>query len=110
MPPRSYRPTLSLYNKHTQKFVDWGHGARRLAMKPSYSTKSESILLSKFKLYLDEHLQQSELGNGLNVIDVIADYLRAFHLHVCTELLKGFAGNYDQSRFRYVSLIIVYFL
>lgn len=61
------------------------------------------MLLSKFKLYLDEHLQQTELGNGLNIIDVIADYLRAFHLHVCTELLKGFAGNYDQSRFRYVN-------
>jgi len=70
-------------------------------MKPN---NADSMLLSKFKLYLDEHLQQTELGNGLNIIDVIADYLRAFHLHVCTELLKGFAGNYDQSRFRYVSL------
>ncbi|CAO3614748.1 unnamed protein product [Mucor fragilis] len=67
-------------------------------MKPN---NADSMLLSKFKLYLDEHLQQTELGNGLNIIDVIADYLRAFHLHVCTELLKGFAGNYDQSRFRY---------
>lgn len=66
------------------------------------------MLLSKFKLYLDEHLQQTELGNGLNIIDVIADYLRAFHLHVCTELLKGFAGNYDQSRFRYVRYIYIY--
>jgi VanZ family protein len=69
-------------------------------MKPN---NVDSMLLSKFKLYLDEHLQQSDLGNGLNIIDVIADYLRAFHGHVCTELLKGFAGNYDQSRFRYVS-------
>lgn len=69
-------------------------------MKPN---SSDLMLLSKFKLYLDEHLQQTDLGNGLNITDVIADYLRAFHLHVCTELLKGFAGNYDQSRFRYVS-------
>lgn len=69
-------------------------------MKPN---NADSLLLSKFKLYLDEHLQQTDLGNGLNITDVIADYLRAFHLHVCTELLKGFAGNYDQSRFRYVS-------
>lgn len=91
-------PTLSLYRKGSPQLVDWGHGARRLAMKPN---NADSMLLSKFKLYLDEHLQQSELGNGLNIIDVIADYLRAFHLHVCTELLKGFAGNYDQSRFRY---------
>ncbi|CAO3645991.1 unnamed protein product [Mucor hiemalis] len=91
-------PTLSLYRKGSPQLVEWGHGARRLAMKPN---NADSMLLSKFKLYLDEHLQQSELGNGLNIIDVIADYLRAFHLHVCTELLKGFAGNYDQSRFRY---------
>ncbi|CAO3672592.1 unnamed protein product [Rhizopus stolonifer] len=67
-------------------------------MKPN---NADLMLLSKFKLYLDEHLQQTDLGNGLNITDVIADYLRAFHLHVCTELLKGFAGNYDQSRFRY---------
>ncbi|KAI8049127.1 uncharacterized protein B0P05DRAFT_500133 [Gilbertella persicaria] len=91
-------PTLSLYRKGSTQLVEWGHGARRLAMKPN---NADSMLLSKFKLYLDEHLQQTELGNGLNIIDVIADYLRAFHLHVCTELLKGFAGNYDQSRFRY---------
>lgn len=68
-------------------------------MKPN---NVDSLLLSKFKLYLDEQLQQTELANGLNVTDVIADYLRAFHQHVSTELLKGFAGNYDQSRFRYV--------
>ncbi|ORE03392.1 hypothetical protein BCV72DRAFT_32461 [Rhizopus microsporus var. microsporus] len=91
-------PTLSLYRKGSTQLVDWGHGARRLAMKPN---SSDLMLLSKFKLYLDEHLQQTDLGNGLNITDVIADYLRAFHLHVCTELLKGFAGNYDQSRFRY---------
>ncbi|KAI8366572.1 hypothetical protein BD560DRAFT_447922 [Blakeslea trispora] len=91
-------PTLSLYRKGSTQLVEWGHGARRLAMKPN---NADSLLLSKFKLYLDEHLQQTDLGNGLNIIDVIADYLRAFHLHVCTELLKGFAGNYDQSRFRY---------
>lgn len=88
-----------MYRKGSSQLVEWGHGARRLAMKPN---NADSMLLSKFKLYLDEHLQQTELGNGLNIIDVIADYLRAFHLHVCTELLKGFAGNYDQSRFRYV--------
>lgn len=70
-------------------------------MKPN---SVDFLLLSKFKLYLDEHLQQEALPNNLNVIDVIADYMRAFHQHVCTELLKGFAGNYDQSKFRYVSL------
>ncbi|KAI7865162.1 hypothetical protein BDF14DRAFT_1883709 [Spinellus fusiger] len=91
-------PTLSLYRKGSTQLVEWGHGARRQAMKPN---SVDSILLSKFKLYLDEYLQQDSLPNGLNVIDVIADYLRSFHAHVCTELLKGFAGNYDQSKFRY---------
>lgn len=68
-------------------------------MKPN---SSDLLLLSKFKLYLDEHLKNEVLPNGLNIIDVIADYLRLFHAHVCSELLKGFAGNYDQSKFRYV--------
>lgn len=71
-------------------------------MKPN---SSDLLLLSKFKLYLDEHLQNETLPNGLHIIDVIADYLHLFHNHVCSELLKGFAGNYDQASFRYVSLI-----
>lgn len=71
-------------------------------MKPN---SVDFLLLSKFKLYLDEHLQQEALPNNLNVIDVIADYMGAFHQHVCNELLKGFAGNYDQSKFRYVSIL-----
>ncbi|ORZ00967.1 hypothetical protein BCR43DRAFT_511896 [Syncephalastrum racemosum] len=91
-------PTLSLYRKGQTSLVDWGHGARRQAMKPN---SVDFFLLSKFKLYLDEHLQQEALPYGLNLIEVIADYLRVFHHHVCTELLKGFAGNYDQSKFRY---------
>ncbi|KAG2233575.1 hypothetical protein INT48_009362 [Thamnidium elegans] len=91
-------PTLSLYRKGSTEILDWGHGARRTAMKPN---SSDLLLLSKFKLYLDEHLKNEVLPNGLNIIDVIADYLRMFHAHVCAELLKGFAGNYDQSKFRY---------
>ncbi|CAO3635194.1 unnamed protein product [Mucor fragilis] len=91
-------PTLSLYRKGSTQVLDWGHGARRTAMKPN---SSDLLLLSKFKLYLDEHLQNETLPNNLNIIDVIADYLHLFHNHVCSELLKGFAGNYDQSKFRY---------
>ncbi|CAO3617361.1 unnamed protein product [Cunninghamella blakesleeana] len=66
-------------------------------MKPN---SQDYLLMSKFKLFLMDDTQDS-LPNGLNVIDVIADYLRAFHDHVKSELLKGFAGNYDQSKFRY---------
>ncbi|KAI7904945.1 uncharacterized protein BX663DRAFT_501109 [Cokeromyces recurvatus] len=91
-------PTLSLYRKGSTQILDWGHGARRTAIKPN---SSDLLLLSKFKLYLDEHLQNETLPNNLNIIDVIADYLHLFHNHVCAELSKGFAGNYDQSKFRY---------
>ncbi|KAI8061842.1 uncharacterized protein B0P05DRAFT_556879 [Gilbertella persicaria] len=91
-------PTLSLYRKGSTDIFDWGHGARRAAMRPN---SSDLILLSKFKLYLDQHLQDETLPNQLNIIDVIADYLALFHQHVCTELLKGFAAHYDQSKFRY---------
>jgi hypothetical protein len=58
--------------------------------------------MSKFKLYLDEHLRTEVLPNNLDLVDVIADYLRLFHTHICNELSKGFAGNYNQSKFRYV--------
>lgn len=67
------------------------------------SISSDLLLLSKFKLYLVESLENEVLPNGLNITGAIADYLRVFHAHVCTELSKGFASNYDQSKFRYVS-------
>lgn len=66
-------------------------------------SSSDLLLLSKFKLYLVEYLENEVLPNGLNITDVIADYLRMLHAHVCAELSKGFASNYDQSKFRYVS-------
>ena len=91
---------MSLYRKGSKEILDWGHGAKRNAMKPNHP---DTLLLSKFKLYLDEHLQKNVLPNNLDVVDVIADYLSVFHQHVCEELQKGFAANYQQSSFRYVS-------
>ncbi|CAO3587294.1 unnamed protein product [Absidia cylindrospora] len=90
-------PSLALYRKGATSLVDWGHAARRIAMKPN---SQDYLLMSKFKLFLMDDTQDT-LPNGLNVINVIADYLRSFHDHVKSELLKGFAGNYDQSKFRY---------
>lgn len=83
--------------------MDWGHGARRTAMKPN---STDLLLLSKFKLYLDESLESEILPNGLNVIDVIADYLQLLHDHVSAELIMRFAGNFDQSKFRYVKFTL----
>ncbi|RUS22416.1 hypothetical protein BC938DRAFT_475246 [Jimgerdemannia flammicorona] len=94
-------PTLAYYKRGSKDLVDWGHGARRAAFKPN---TQDHVLLSKFKLYLDENLQLEPLPNNLNVVEVIGDYLRAFHSHVTTELQKGFAGNYDPTKFRYVSI------
>ncbi|KAH8553127.1 hypothetical protein BGW37DRAFT_488514 [Umbelopsis sp. PMI_123] len=91
-------PTLSLYRRGSPELLEWGHGARRTAMKPN---SADLLLLSKFKLYLDENLHQESLPNGLSVLDVIADYLRVFHQHVCGELQKTFASNYTQDHYRY---------
>ncbi|KAI9270319.1 hypothetical protein EDC94DRAFT_535585 [Helicostylum pulchrum] len=91
-------PTISLYKKGSTEILDWGYGAKKAAMKRS---SSDLLMLSKFKLYLAENLQHEVLPNGLNITDVIADYLRMLHDHACAELSRGFAGNYNQSKFRY---------
>ncbi|CAO3592827.1 unnamed protein product [Absidia cylindrospora] len=92
-------PTLALYQKGNINLVEWGHAASRIAKKPN-STR-DYVLLSKFKLYLDSSIRQDPLPNGLDTIDVIADYLHAFHSHIKTELAKGFAGNYYGNQYRY---------
>ncbi|KAI8889304.1 hypothetical protein K501DRAFT_300296 [Backusella circina FSU 941] len=91
-------PTLSLYQKGSINIIDWGYGAKRAALKPN---SADLLLLSKFKLYLDERLENELLPNGLNVIDVIAEYLYFFHNHVCSEMAKSISGVFDQSKFRY---------
>jgi hypothetical protein len=92
-------PTLSLYQKGSLNIIDWGYGAKRTASNPN---NADLLLLSKFKLYLDERLENEVLPNGLNIIDAIAEYLYYFHNHVCLEIAKDFTGNCDQSKFRYV--------
>lgn len=83
--------------------TNWGHPARLEKVKPS---NKDAVLLKQFKLYLDESIAKDlpPLPNGLTVVEVIADYLRSFHSHVISELRRGFAKNYDQSSFRYVSI------
>jgi hypothetical protein len=68
-------------------------------------TARNSVLLKQYKLYLDENIAKDlpPLPNGLTIVEAISDYLRAFHEHVVTELRKGFAKNYGQHQFRYVS-------
>lgn len=82
--------------------TQWGNAARLEMQRP---TARNSVLLKQYKLYLDENIAKDlpPLPNGLTIVDAIADYLHAFHEHVVNELKKGFARNYGQHQFRYVS-------
>lgn len=82
--------------------TQWGNAARLEMQRP---TARNSVLLKQYKLYLDENIAKDlpPLPNGLTIVEAISDYLRAFHEHVVTELRKGFAKNYGQHQFRYVS-------
>jgi hypothetical protein len=82
--------------------TQWGNAARLEMQRP---TARNSVLLKQYKLYLDENIAKDlpPLPNGLTIVEAISDYLRAFHEHVVNELKKGFAKNYGQHQFRYVS-------
>ncbi|KAI9313176.1 hypothetical protein BX666DRAFT_1980371 [Dichotomocladium elegans] len=94
--PYPKTPTVSLYPHGSTKMTAWGQDAKRLA-----SRRGNDVLLTRFKLHLDEHLKMSPLPNGLSTLDAISQYLEGFHGHVCSELQRNFASNYDQSKFRY---------
>lgn len=85
--------------------TQWGNAARLEMQRP---TARNSVLLKQYKLYLDENIAKDlpPLPNGLTIVEAISDYLRAFHEHVVTELRKGFAKNYGQHQFRYVSVVV----
>lgn len=85
--------------------TQWGNAARVEMQRP---TARNSVLLKQYKLYLDENIAKDlpPLPNGLTIVDAIADYLQAFHEHVVGELKKGFARNYGQHQFRYVSFFL----
>ncbi|KAF9376405.1 hypothetical protein CPB97_010825 [Podila verticillata] len=91
-------PTLSLYKKDSQKILDWGHAARLAMLKPS---AKDFCLLRKFKLQLDESIHQAPLENGISALDAVTHYLKKLHVHVMSELMKGFIKNYEPSQFQY---------
>ncbi|KAI8091300.1 uncharacterized protein B0P05DRAFT_625058 [Gilbertella persicaria] len=89
-------PTLSAYKRSDpSKMIEWGHGAKKLMLKPQAA--KENITLANFKLNLDETLQRGVAENQNN----IADYLKALHQHVLEDVTRGFAKNYDPDTFRY---------
>ncbi|KAG2204055.1 hypothetical protein INT47_007049 [Mucor saturninus] len=93
-------PTLSVYKISDPKtLVDWGHGAKKMMLKPQAA--KENIILSNFKLNLDESLHKGIAANHRSPVNNIADYLRVLHEYVLEDVTRGFAKNYDPSSFRY---------
>ncbi|KAI7901283.1 uncharacterized protein BX663DRAFT_515501 [Cokeromyces recurvatus] len=92
--------TLLVYKRSNPiVMIEWGHGAKKMMLKPQAA--KENIILSNFKLNLDESLQRGIAENYRSNVDIIADYLKALHEYVLEELSKGFAKNYDPNHFRY---------
>ncbi|KAI9278974.1 hypothetical protein BDA99DRAFT_429418 [Phascolomyces articulosus] len=101
-------PTLSVYPCNNQQqrkssgrasLSEWGHSAKKAMLVPGAA--KENVLLSQFKLHLDESLQRSELANGLTPVKAVADYLSELHKHTLQELSRSFAKNYHPDTFRY---------
>ncbi|KAG0266596.1 hypothetical protein BG011_001785 [Mortierella polycephala] len=93
-------PTLNLYKKDdpSHTMVAWGMKAKLETMKP---TAKHHILLSQYKLHLDEHVHNSALEVGITVLEAISQYLEAFHEYVVGEVMRGFARNFQRDHFRY---------
>ncbi|KAI8391425.1 uncharacterized protein BYT42DRAFT_610659 [Radiomyces spectabilis] len=93
-------PTLSVYKRSNPKhLLEWGHAAKKIMLKPQ--STEHNILLSNFKLSLDEHLREGALENGISPVEAIAHYLGALHQHVLDDVTRGFAKNYHPDTFRY---------
>ncbi|KAI9496191.1 hypothetical protein BDB00DRAFT_809414 [Zychaea mexicana] len=105
-------PTLSVYprqepasleqqqqQRRRPKLSEWGHGAKKAMLKPHAA--KQNVLLSHFKLHLDDSLHRPPLENGLTPVQAVADYLAALHQHTVQELTRGFAKNYHPDTFRY---------
>ncbi|KAI8598106.1 hypothetical protein EDD21DRAFT_383508 [Dissophora ornata] len=92
-------PTCNLYGPGSKEILEWGYPAKLAMSKPPYKNH---ILLSKYKLHLDESAgPHPPLPNGLTVVDAIADYLRLFHAHVVQSALRGFGSAFEQHHIQY---------
>ncbi|KAI9271871.1 hypothetical protein BDA99DRAFT_459670 [Phascolomyces articulosus] len=97
-------PTVSVYPKQSSPFKrsvlsEWGHSAKKAMLKPD--AIKQNILLSEFKLHLDESLHRPNLGNELTPVQAVGDYLSELHKHTLQELSRSFAKNYHPDTFRY---------
>ncbi|KAI9245657.1 hypothetical protein BDA99DRAFT_549197 [Phascolomyces articulosus] len=100
-------PTVSVYPRNKSTLSEWGHAAKKVMLKPGAA--KQNVLLSQFKLHLDESLQRAPIENGLidhpvkyrTPVQAVADYMEALHKHTLEELKRSFAKNYPIDSFRY---------
>ncbi|KAI9250218.1 hypothetical protein BDA99DRAFT_564186 [Phascolomyces articulosus] len=92
-------PTVSVYPRNQSTLSEWGHAAKKVMLKPGAA--KQNVLLSQFKLHLDESLQRAPIENGLTPVQAVADYLEVLHKHTLEELKRSFAKNYPTDSFRY---------
>ncbi|KAF9578954.1 Heat shock 70 kDa protein 12A [Lunasporangiospora selenospora] len=93
-------PTLSLYGANdglTPSHDSWGQRAFQEARK----SNSKGILLQKFKLRLDENLSLDPMPIDVDVVHVIADYLRCLYRHVSEKIISNYGYQIDRDMFRF---------
>ncbi|KAG0196227.1 hypothetical protein BGX28_010411 [Mortierella sp. GBA30] len=91
-------PSVNLYqdNENGGNMVAWGWKALQ-----EEKSSSKSILLGKYKPYLDETFASSQPWKGhIPVLEAISDYLRAFHDYIVRTMQRRMSA-YHQGQFRY---------
>ncbi|KAI7847157.1 hypothetical protein BDC45DRAFT_527034 [Circinella umbellata] len=95
-------PSLLYYKGRAKRLVDWGDGARRLALQPG----QDGFLIRQFKLWLAKEedtitTPPPPLLEGQEPVDAISDYLRLFHESVIEQMMRTGAGRYSMDQFGY---------
>ncbi|KAL0080402.1 hypothetical protein J3Q64DRAFT_1838516 [Phycomyces blakesleeanus] len=91
-------PTASLYEANGKRMIAWGNDAIFKAQRPN----NKDVLVERFKLTLDPNIaSKATLPNGLTSLEVITDYLTAFHAYVLEYLDRVLGHVYQHSKSRY---------
>ncbi|KAI9010353.1 hypothetical protein CLU79DRAFT_774122 [Phycomyces nitens] len=91
-------PTACLYEADTKRIIAWGNDAIFKSQRPN----TKDILIERFKLALDPNIAtQASLPNGLTALEVITDYLSAFHGYILEHLERNLGSIYQHSKSRY---------
>ncbi|KAI9490489.1 hypothetical protein BDB00DRAFT_837393 [Zychaea mexicana] len=91
-------PSLLYYKGRANRLVDWGDGARRLALQPG----QDGTLIRQFKLWLAKNTTPPPpLLDGQEPVVAISDFLRLFHESVLEQMMRTGAGRYSVDQFGY---------